>query len=190
MYQYLLYDSMLQKVLYFFTDADCIVGTSPLALRWLCDSPRTGCARRTTIYIYVARTSNDRVIAACELYCCLLPQCAALRTCRSGFPIATVSYVKHCLKTYVRSKMRRYRVAGFALFSCNENACATSHFVAVTVFKIPADQASLVSAAQDRSKNIANMAAMPVFAKSWQLLLRWWHNVENKLCAGSKMSYG
>ena len=45
-------------------------------------------------------------------------------------------------------------------------------------------------AAQDRSKNIANMAAMPVFAKSWQLLLRWWHNVENKLCAGSKMSYG
>jgi len=26
---------------------------------------------------------------ACELYCCLLPQCEALRTCRSGFPIAT-----------------------------------------------------------------------------------------------------
>ena len=24
------------------------VATSPLALRWLCDSPRTGCARRTT----------------------------------------------------------------------------------------------------------------------------------------------
>jgi len=29
------------------------------------------------------------VIMACELYCCLLPQCEALRTCRSGFPIAT-----------------------------------------------------------------------------------------------------
>jgi len=28
---------------------------------------------------------------ACELYCCLLPQCEALRICRSGFPIATVS---------------------------------------------------------------------------------------------------
>jgi len=27
---------------------------------------------------------------ACELYCCLLPQCEALRICRSGFPIATV----------------------------------------------------------------------------------------------------
>jgi len=26
---------------------------------------------------------------ACELYCCLLPQCEALRTCRLGFPIAT-----------------------------------------------------------------------------------------------------
>jgi len=26
----------------------------------------------------------------CELYCCLLPQCEALRICRLGFPIATV----------------------------------------------------------------------------------------------------
>jgi len=32
-----------------------------------------------------------RVIMACELYCCLLPQCEALRPCHSGFPIATVS---------------------------------------------------------------------------------------------------
>ena len=40
-------------------------------------------------HIYVARTCNNRVIMACELYCCLLPQCEALRTCRSGFPIAT-----------------------------------------------------------------------------------------------------
>jgi len=63
----------------------CTVATSPLALRSLCDSPRTGCARRITIYIYVARTSNNRVIMVCELYCCLLPQCEALRTCRSGF---------------------------------------------------------------------------------------------------------
>jgi len=29
---------------------------------------------------------------ACELCCCLLPQCEALRICRSGFPIATVQY--------------------------------------------------------------------------------------------------
>ena len=48
------------------------------------------CAKNNT-HIYVARTSNNRVIAACELYCCLLPQCEALRTCRSGYPIATPS---------------------------------------------------------------------------------------------------
>jgi len=65
------------------------VATSPVVLRWLCDSPRTGCAWRTTPYIYVTRTSNNRVTMACEIYCCLLPQCEALRTCRSGFPIAT-----------------------------------------------------------------------------------------------------
>jgi len=39
---------------------------------------------------YVVRTSNNRVIMACELHCCLLPQCEALRTFCSGFPIATV----------------------------------------------------------------------------------------------------
>ena len=71
------------------------------------------------LYIYMVRTSNKRVIPmewtwwvtsnnACEpskqlvvlangddesdLYCCLLPQCEALRTCRSGFTIATLVY--------------------------------------------------------------------------------------------------
>ena len=39
-----------------------IVATPPVVLRWLCDSPRTGCVWRTTPYIYVARTSNKRVI--------------------------------------------------------------------------------------------------------------------------------
>jgi len=41
-------------------------------------------------YVYVARTSNNRVISSGELYCCLLPQCEALHICRSGFPIATM----------------------------------------------------------------------------------------------------
>jgi len=44
----------------------------------------------------VARTSNNGVIATHELNCCLLPQCEALRTCRSGFPIATLVGVKKC----------------------------------------------------------------------------------------------
>jgi len=47
----------------------------------------------------VARTSNNRVIMACELYCCLLPQCEALRMCRSGFPIATVYSISCFLLT-------------------------------------------------------------------------------------------
>jgi len=67
-----------------------VVATSPVVLHWLYDSPRTGCAWRTTPYIYVARTSNNRVIMACELHYCLLPRCEALRICRSGYPIATV----------------------------------------------------------------------------------------------------
>jgi len=36
-------------------------------------------------YIYVVQTSNNRVTSSGDLYCCLLPQCEALRTCRSGF---------------------------------------------------------------------------------------------------------
>jgi len=40
--------------------------------------------------VYVAQTSNNRVIMACDLYCCLLPQYEALRTCRSGFPIVAM----------------------------------------------------------------------------------------------------
>jgi len=66
-----------------------VLATSPVVLHWLCDSPWTGCTWRTTSNMYVAWTSNNRMIMACELYCCLLPQCEALRICRSGFLIAT-----------------------------------------------------------------------------------------------------
>jgi len=45
-------------------------------------------------YVYVARTSNNRVIAAHDLCCCLLPEFEALRTCRSGFPIATIPTIE------------------------------------------------------------------------------------------------
>jgi len=50
-------------------------------------------------HTYVARKSNNRVISSGEVYRCLLPQCEALRTCRSGFPIAT-----HVLQTFVTCK--------------------------------------------------------------------------------------
>ena len=93
------------------------VATSPVVLRWLCDSPRTGCAWRITpLYMWREQaiiewswleSSADinlwtiehddwrtrRVIMAC-LYCCLLPRCEALRTCCSGFPIATLASTK------------------------------------------------------------------------------------------------
>jgi len=46
-------------------------------------------------YMYVACTSNNRVISSGDLYCCLLPRCEALRTCRSGFPIATAVCVRN-----------------------------------------------------------------------------------------------
>jgi len=48
------------------------------------------CAKNNT-RIYVARKSNNTVIVVRDLYCCLPPQCEALRTCRSDFPIATQS---------------------------------------------------------------------------------------------------
>ena len=62
-------------------------------LRWCC----VDCmihherdVREEQKYMYVARTSNNRVISSGDLCFCLLPRCEALRTCRSGFPIATV----------------------------------------------------------------------------------------------------
>ena len=67
-------------------------------LRWCCvdcviDLERDVREEQHHTYM-LARTSNNRVIMACELYCCLLPHCEALRICRSGFPIATVSTIK------------------------------------------------------------------------------------------------
>ena len=37
--------------------------------------------------IYVVQTSRNRMNNSCDLCCCLLPQCLALHTCFSGFPI-------------------------------------------------------------------------------------------------------
>jgi len=46
------------------------------------------CVKNNT-HMYVPQTSNNTVIAAHDLYCCLLAQCEVLHICRSGFPIAT-----------------------------------------------------------------------------------------------------
>jgi len=58
------------------------VTTSLVALRCVIHPEQD--VREEKHYMNVAQTSNNRVIMACELYC-LLPQCDALRICRSGF---------------------------------------------------------------------------------------------------------
>ena len=71
-----------------------IVATTPLALRWYAVHHERN-VREEQHHIYVARSSNHRVILLGELYsivaCWLLvlPQCEALRKCRSGFQNAT-----------------------------------------------------------------------------------------------------
>jgi len=55
-------------------DVRGIVATTPLALRWNARFTTNGMRAKENA-IYVARTSNDRVISSGELYCCLLPQC-------------------------------------------------------------------------------------------------------------------
>ena len=53
-----------------------------------------GMYAKSDTHIYEAVTSNNR--ASCELYYCFLPQCEALRTFRSGFPIATARNHRSC----------------------------------------------------------------------------------------------
>jgi len=94
-----------------------VVATFLLSLRWMRGSPLMECARRTTPIYMEAQTSNNRVIMACELYCCMLPQSEALRTCHSGFPIATEAesqgYWHLCLTTVLKCLL----VTGFQHFS-------------------------------------------------------------------------
>ena len=49
-----------------------------------------------------------REIAMHDLYCCLLPQCEALRTCRSGFPIATLLHFCSALLSRYRRQMNKF----------------------------------------------------------------------------------
>jgi len=54
------------------------------------------CVKNNTT-ICVARASHRKRDCEHDLYCCLLPRCEALRTCRSGFPIATLHLKLSCL---------------------------------------------------------------------------------------------
>jgi len=63
------------------------------------------CVKNITI-IYVTRASNSKRDCEHHLYCCLLPRCEALRTCRSGFPIAT----PRDMPMYSFSKQSSFRI--------------------------------------------------------------------------------
>ena len=54
------------------------------------------CAKNKNIYAW-REQAIVKEIAAHDLYCCLLPRCEALRTCRSGFPIATIPSYTHII---------------------------------------------------------------------------------------------
>jgi len=67
-------------------------------LRWHCVECviHHGDVREEQKDVSVARASNNK--RDCVVCCCLLPQCEALRTCRSGFPITTGAYF-HAFQT-------------------------------------------------------------------------------------------
>ena len=56
-------------------------------------------AREEQKYLCVVRASNDKRDCEDDVCCCLLPQCEALRTCRSGFAIPTLT-TKPVLEIY------------------------------------------------------------------------------------------
>ena len=81
---------------------ECAIGVVRCQKEGCCCNHSTGVALKCTVHhepnvckeqyhIYVAWTSSNRVISSGELYCCLLPQCEALRICCSDFLIATIS---------------------------------------------------------------------------------------------------
>jgi len=79
--------------------------------------------RKEQKYICVVRTSNNRVIAACELYCCLLPRCEALRTCRSGFPIATNWYCDQDVEVVLSSAFTQKNVRSVWFVTKRRGCC-------------------------------------------------------------------
>jgi len=81
-----------------------------LALRWMWDSPWTGCVQRIIpiyIYMYVVWTRHNIMILSGDLYCRLLLQCEALRTSHSGFPIATNWCCDQDVKGYARCSLHK-----------------------------------------------------------------------------------
>ena len=76
-------------------------GIQRQAKRWCCNlsggvalivwfTTNEMCVKNKNMYTW-SEQAIIREIATNDLYCCLLPRCEALRTCHSGFPIASVA---------------------------------------------------------------------------------------------------
>jgi len=85
------------------------------------------CVKDNTI-IYVARASNSKRDCEHDLYCCLLPQCEALRTCCSGFPIATLLSTTSALWFWRRIRFVVHFRDEFLSFLCCETSCFKNNF--------------------------------------------------------------
>jgi len=69
------------------------------------------CAKNKNMYAW-SKQGIIREIATHDLYCCLLPRCEALPTCRSGFPITTSTFVIK-LWNFVQSWTQARNQGGF-----------------------------------------------------------------------------
>ena len=67
----------------------------------------TGMCAKSNTQIYVTWTSNNGVISSGDLYYCLLPQCEALRMCRSSFFYHNTRNIVSCLSHAWYMKMAR-----------------------------------------------------------------------------------
>ena len=72
------------------------------------------------------------VISLVELYCCLLPQCKALRTCRSGFPITTKWCCNEDVKVVLCASLYKKNVR-LVLFVAKRRGCCSNHSAGIVL---------------------------------------------------------
>ena len=83
------------------------VATSPVALRWLCDSPRTGCTRRTNIYVWLEQAIVEWSRRVISIVAC----CHGAKLCALA--------ARDFRSQHLASKWRRKNDRRFSLFLKN-----------------------------------------------------------------------
>jgi len=92
------------------------------------------CVKNNTI-IYVEWASNSKRDCEHDLYCCLLPRYEALRTCRSGFPIAIKYSLRFALPAFGSPLFCRIQHIWVCLWTTRKNV-QTLAALAVPIFLI------------------------------------------------------